>query len=161
MRTVDHLLISRSTVARTHRGLRERSAGFRESACVWIGTRGECEARVTEVLFHHELADDRATALSLELPEHAKFELYQRLAAQGLTVLALLHTHPAEWVGLSPVDQTNQISSRIGFWSIVLPYYGQRPWSHHELGFHVRCAKGWRQLSLQEVGENLVIHHDN
>lgn len=159
-RSTSRLLVSQRTIVATHRGLRERSASVRESACVWVGTRKDDEAQVLGVIFHHELADDRATALSLELPEHAKFDLYRRLAATNQSVVALLHTHPAEWVGLSLIDQQNQISSRVGFWSIVLPFYGQGLWSHHEIGFHIRCTRGWRQLSVQEVSKNLVIDHE-
>src|SRR5262245_50681644 len=66
-------------------GLRERSAGWRESACMWIGTASGMVQRVT---FHHKIADDRATALSLELPEAAKFALYQQLARDRLRILA-------------------------------------------------------------------------
>ncbi len=144
------LTLPSQLISRTVLGLRARSAGRRESACVWTGARN---GLVTDVIFHHELADDRATALSLELPEKAKFALYGRLAARGETILALLHTHPEDWVGLSPVDQRNQLGSKIGFWSIVLPYYAANNWRSEEIGFHVRQNRGWSQLTAAHVGE--------
>jgi proteasome lid subunit RPN8/RPN11 len=148
------LEVSRLLLDATVEGLRTRSAGWRESACVWSGTRN---GKVTSVFFHHELDDDRATALSLELSERAKFSLYETLAAKKEVLLSLLHTHPAKWVGLSEVDQRNQVSSRIGFWSIVLPYYARKPWVNENIGFHIRCDPGWHQLSQGELRDRFRI----
>jgi proteasome lid subunit RPN8/RPN11 len=142
------LVVPAALLLRTVEGLRARSAAWRESACVWAGSRS---GHVTGVVFHHELGDDRASALSLELPESGKFALYTQLAARSETLLALLHTHPESWVGLSAVDQRNQVSSRIDFWSIVLPHYAAGNWRTDEVGFHVRCDRGWRQLDQPEV----------
>lgn len=148
------LVVPSTVLARTGAGLRARSAGWRESACIWSGTR---DGHVTDVVFHHELGDDRATALSLELPEVAKFALYKRLAARGEILLALLHTHPEDWVGLSPIDARNQLCSRIGFWSIVLPFYGATKWQNAAVGFHIRCDRGWQQLDADALRERFRI----
>lgn len=148
------LRISRSLLERTRAGLRARSAGWRESACVWIGSR---DGVVRDVVFHHELGDDRGSPLSLELPEDAKYALYDRLERERSALLALLHTHPADWVDLSAVDQRNQVSSRVGFWSIVLPHYGACEWRTGDIGFHRRCHRGWHRLSEDEVQASLSI----
>jgi proteasome lid subunit RPN8/RPN11 len=146
--------VPRTVLHTTVTGLRERSAGWRESACVWIGTAAGVVQRVT---FHHQIANDRATALSLELPETAKFELYRQLAREKLRILALLHTHPESWVGLSWIDQQNQISSRVGFLSIVLPFYGKHDWNYDDIGFHVKCDQGWRRIHAREASEAVRI----
>ncbi|MEQ1802605.1 MAG: hypothetical protein ABL989_11835 [Gammaproteobacteria bacterium] len=148
------LVIPRTLLDHTRTVLRQRSAGWRESAGVWLG---RADGAVCDAVFHHELADDRATALSLELPESAKIKLYQRAAAAGYRLLALLHTHPDSWVDLSPIDQRNQLSSRIGFWSIVLPHYGQGPWHLGAVGFHVRHDRGWSRLAPTTVAERLMV----
>jgi hypothetical protein len=154
---VTGLVVPERILWRTLRGLRQRSAGWRESACIWTGG---LDGRVTDVAFHHELGDDRGTALSLELPEHAKYALYKRLASRGEALLALLHTHPKDWVDLSWIDQHNQVSSRVGFWSIVLPYYATGDWNLQSTGFHVRCERGWRRLPPVEVKANLIVERD-
>jgi hypothetical protein len=148
------ILVPRTIVSATVQGLRQRSDGWRESACVWIG---DYDGRVRHTVFHHEVADDKANALSLELPEKAKFSLYQQLARDKQRVLALLHTHPDRWVGLSWIDQQNQISSRIGFLSIVLPDYGSVNWDVDAIGFHVKCERGWSRLTTSEVHATLKI----
>jgi proteasome lid subunit RPN8/RPN11 len=131
--------------------LRKRSAGWRESAGILVGKRqpdGTCIA--SDVVFHHDLADDRATALSLELPEAAKFKLYEDLSKRKLTLVSLIHTHPEDWVGLSEVDKSNRISSTVGFWSIVVPNYGNQPWALDQIGFHILEPAGWRELTTEE-----------
>ena len=54
---MNQLTISPRLLAQTLMGLRMRSAGWRESACVWSGSR---DGVVRDVTFHHELADDHA-----------------------------------------------------------------------------------------------------
>lgn len=131
--------------------LRKRSAGWRESAGILVGKRQPDGTRIaSEVVFHHDLADDRATALSLELPEAAKFKLYEDLSKRTLSLVSLIHTHPEDWVGLSEVDKSNRISSTVGFWSIVVPNYGNKPWELDGVGFHVLESPGWRQLAINE-----------
>lgn len=131
--------------------LRQRSAGQRESAGILIGPASPNDVHIAvDAIFHHHLADDRATALSLELPEHAKFKMYADLAERRFSPVSLIHTHPEAWVDLSAVDQSNRISSSIGFWSIVVPYYGCPPWDLDGIGFHVLEDAGWRRLTIEE-----------
>src|ERR1017187_6758389 len=145
------ILISRSIFETTLSKLAERSSGWRESAGIWAGAISGDDATVTDLYLHHELCDDHGRALSLELTEEAKFALYRRLAASGLKLIALIHTHPENWVGLSPIDERNQICSRIGFYSLVVPRYGRKPWQLASLGVHVRGDSGWRQIPISQV----------
>jgi proteasome lid subunit RPN8/RPN11 len=131
--------------------LERRSVGYRESAGILVGKALPDGRRIAvDAVFHHQIADDRATALSLELPEAAKFKLYQDLAKRHLTLVSLIHTHPSDWVGLSEVDQNNRISSTVGFWSIVVPYYGKQPWDLDKIGFHILENTGWHELPIEE-----------
>lgn len=149
--------VPRRIVLETIRELRLRSDGWRESAGMWLGDQA---GRVVKAVFHHQIADDRATALSLELPEAAKFKLYEQLSQDRLRIVSLIHTHPDSWVDLSWIDQQNQISSRIGFLSIVLPFYGQTDWHVELIGFHVKCERGWRRLTPPEVRSIVVVTDD-
>jgi len=147
-------VVSNALIETTMKELRTRSSGWRESAAIWTGDKS---GAVKNVYFHHQLADDKGGPLSLELPEHAKFELYQNLAKEGQTLIALLHTHPEDWVGLSWIDQQNQLSSKIGFWSIVIPNYACGDWDNENIGFHLRAERGWIQLSNKEVNKKFII----
>jgi proteasome lid subunit RPN8/RPN11 len=153
------LTASRDLFERTLSGLRDRSRGWRESAAIWSGrvTNGETLWRAERVDFHHELGDDRAGPLRLELSESAKFELYRELNKAGLRLVALLHTHPNEWVEHSFVDARNQICGRVGFWSLVIPWYGREPWQIQAFGIHTRVDRGWRRLRSGEIQRRVHI----
>jgi len=151
------LVLSRGLFENTLRVLSERSAGWRESAAIWVGRVVDDEWIVEAVHFHHELCDDRAGALSLELSEAAKFRLYAEIGKQNRRVIALIHTHPGEWVGLSDIDERNQIGSRIGFWSLVAPWYAREPWDIQSIGVHVRCEFGWARLDQDEIPQRVRI----
>jgi proteasome lid subunit RPN8/RPN11 len=145
------LTVSRSLLELTLAGLRDRSAGWRESGAIWAGhvtAAGEWTA--TSVYYHHELGDS-AEALYLELSEAGKFRLYRELNNAGLRLIALLHTHPEDWVDLSPVDARNRLCPQVGFWSIIVPWYGARPWLLEAMGFHVRGERGWLTLDATQL----------
>lgn len=153
------LVATRDVFIQTVHGLRVRSASWRESAAVWGGSiSGDGrEWKATAVWFHHELCDDRAGPLSLELSEAAKYSLYQHLASAGLRLVALVHTHPDEWVDLSAVDRRNQISSKLGFWSLVIPHYASKTPEPETFGIHVRIDRGWHRLGAEELGDRFRI----
>ncbi len=153
-----YLILPSDLLCKTMDGLQKRSAGWRESAGVWAGHVTEDHRWQAEELYlHHDLCDDRGTPLSLELTEAAKFRLYENLALQQLRLVALIHTHPRAWVDLSVVDQSNQLGSRVGFWSVVVPWYARTPWRVGAMGFHVRRPTGWYRLSASEVRKRVQI----
>ena len=151
------LIVPRSLFESTLERLAERSAGWRESAAIWAGHLSGDDAVASEVFFHHELCDDQAGPLYFELTERAKFDLYKTLVAKKQTLVALIHTHPEDWVGLSPVDERNQLCSRIGFWSLVVPWYGSRPWDLTNLGIHARADIGWYQYTGREIADRIIV----
>ena len=153
----DQLHMSSGILQRTLTGLKKRSAGWRESGAIWAGDLEEAQSTVREVFFYHDLCDDLGRALSLELSEAAKFSLYRELAARGLKLVGMIHTHPKDWVELSYIDQANQLCSRIGFWSLVVPYYAKREWDINTAGVHIRISQGWHRFSPSEAAERIII----
>jgi proteasome lid subunit RPN8/RPN11 len=141
-------------------GLRARSANWRESAAIWAGTITERGWHAQDVYFHHDLGDNRSGPLFLDLNEQSKYILYDTLRQRGLCLVALIHTHPAEWVDLSAIDEQNQISSRIGFWSLVVPHYGRKPWNLKMMGVHERAETGWHRLSAKEIQRRIQRSND-
>jgi len=87
----------------------------------------------------------------MQLTEEAKFRLYEELNREQLRLIAAIHTHPEDWVDLSWIDQKNQLCSKRGFWSIVVPWYGREPWVLETMGVHIRTSEGWARLSAEQV----------
>jgi proteasome lid subunit RPN8/RPN11 len=153
----DTLRIASDLLAYTLKGLRTRSAGHRESGAIWAGHLRETRAIAQDIHFYHDLCDDKGRALSLELSEEAKYKLYQQLAERGQVLVGMIHTHPESWVDLSWVDRENQLCSRIGFWSLVLPYYAKRPWSIASVGAHIRTNSGWHRFDKGEASRRIIV----
>lgn len=153
-----HLLIDHNLLMRTLDLLRIRSNNQRESAAIWAGRIIEDRYWHAEELYlHHELCEDRSGPLSVQLTELAKFKLYETLARKRRCLIALIHTHPRANVALSEVDQVNQLSSRVGFWSIVIPWYSRPPWHLNDMGFHIRASEGWVFLKRNEIKQRVRI----
>lgn len=137
--------------------LRERSAGWRESAAIFCGRVIGPEWTVESVRFHHHLCDDRGRPLSIRLTESAKYRLYDDLSRLGLRLIAGIHTHPEDWVDLSWIDQQNQLCSRRGFWSIVVPWYAEQSYELDTIGIHIRTLDGWCRLTNEQVQHHVRI----
>lgn len=137
--------------------LRERSAGWRESAAILCGRVIRSEWTVETVRFHHHLCDDRGRPLSIRLTQSAKYRLYGELNRLGLRLIAGIHTHPEDWVDLSWIDQQNQLCSRRGFWSIVVPWYAEQSCEVDAMGIHIRTSDGWCRLTTEQVHQYMRI----
>jgi len=137
--------------------LRERSAGWRESAGILCGRVIGSEWIVEVVRFHHHLCDDRGRPLSIRLTESAKYQLYGELNRLDLRLIAGIHTHPKDWVDLSWIDQQNQLCSRRGFWSIVVPWYAEQTWELDAMGIHIRTPEGWCRLTPEQTHQYVRI----
>jgi proteasome lid subunit RPN8/RPN11 len=151
------LVIPGNLLAETLAELDLRSAGRRESAALLCGRVVNTDWIAEQVRFHHLLCNDRGRALSMSLTENAKFTLYEELSRLGLRLVAAVHTHPHDWVELSKIDQRNQICSRMGFWSIVVPWYGRHPWELSNMGVHILTADGWKRLTIDQIRSNVQI----
>ncbi len=137
--------------------LMARSDGWRESAGILCGRVGGGDWIAETVRFHHHLCNDEGRPRSIHLTEAAKFQLYEDLSKSKQRLIAGIHTHPEDWVDLSWIDQQNQICSRTGFWSIVAPFYGRKPWTIEAMGVHIRMPEGWGRLTKNQIKAHVRI----
>lgn len=138
------LRMSEELWVRTWLGLRERGGGRRESAAVWIGTRSEAVESAEDVLFLDDLAGVRAHALQHCVPRTATSALFRELRARGKVIVGDVHTHPANWVDLSPTDEEHPIEYRVGLVAVVVPSFAIGEPAIEGVGIHVyRGAGSW------------------
>lgn len=156
----ERLIVPQSLWQHTLGGLATRSQDWRESGAIWAGGLSGDDALASEVYFHHDLCNDKGRPLSMELSEDAKFQLYETLGQRGLKLVGMIHTHPEDWVELSPVDKRNQLCSRIGFWSLVVPWYARQPWQLSVMGIHARSDTGWERFNGTEIFERIILRED-
>jgi len=151
------LVIPRGLFDETLAELQARSARWRESAAILCGHVAGSQWIADVAKFYHRLCDDRGRSLSIILAEAAKFQLYEELNRFQLRLIAGIHTHPEDWVDLSWIDQRNQLCSKKGFWSIVVPSYGQKPWLIENMGVHIRTSNGWRRLTVGQIRKHVSV----
>lgn len=102
--------------------------------------------------------DDPGVVTTLVIPDAVSTEGYYSVSAEAMhkagvhlrehamVRLAQVHTHPADWVGLSPRDKSCAYSQRDGSISIVLPSWGRADGPIESIGVHERTPDGWRAL---------------
>lgn len=142
----------------TINGLRMRGNGERETACVWAGHRGESEHKVLEVVFLDDLAGVISRELNHRVTMSAIDILFKYLKDKKLSIVADLHTHPHDWVGLSWVDKEHPLEYRMGFLMIVLPNYACGDVSLDNIGVHEYEGDAkWRELLPSKVKQGIII----
>ena len=139
-------------------GLRERSMSEKESLCVWAGVRQDNYSRVEEIIFLDDLPGVESFALFHRVPRPAVKQLFKILLDKKLEFIADVHTHPEDWVGLSLTDQSHPIEFRIGFVSVVLPFYAASEPMLTKVGVHEYVGESqWRTYINDEISEKLKI----
>lgn len=136
------LHVSEALWSATWEGLRARSAGVRESACVWLGTRSNEIEQAVEIVFMDDLPGVIALPRYHRTSREAVLAMLQHARARGLKIVCDIHTHPRTWVDLSEIDQEHPIEYRVGLIALVLPDYGQGAVAIDRVGIHEYVGDG-------------------
>lgn len=142
----------------TWSGLASRGGGQREAACIWAGHRDDQSETVEQIVFLDDFDETVAHGLYHRTPRSVTAELFRLLRERELVIVGDVHSHPDEWVGLSPVDSAHPIEYRVGLRALVLPHYSIGEPSTETVGVHEYLGdKRWHQLSISEVRRVLRI----
>jgi hypothetical protein len=76
------------------------------------------------------------------VPVEALTEFFATLQQQRQVIIADIHTHPGNWVGLSALDEDNPIEYRVGLPAIVLPSFALPRPSLSISGVHIYKGNG-------------------
>lgn len=152
------LHVSRPLWALTWSGLRSRSGGVREAACVWSGDRAAEKWIVRSVHFLEDFGPVNAGALFHRASRECVAQLFAEMRRRGESLIADVHVHPDAWVDLSPTDETHPIEYRIGLLAVVLPYFASRAPNLLSAGVHEYVATSeWRRLPDEEVSARVLL----
>jgi hypothetical protein len=152
------LLVPQAVWKSTWEGLRSRSDGLRESACVWGGQRSGSKETVTQVHFIDDLPGVRRHRLFHRTSREATTLLFRELRALGQAILADIHCHPGAWVGLSETDAAHPIEYRVGLVALVFPGFATGFPLLSRAGVHVYLGEGaWEELSARKANRRIRI----
>ena len=142
----------------TWEGLSKRSDGRIESLCIWAGQRSPDVSVVTEVIFLDGIEGVEGFALFHRITREATAQIFAILKDKGLQIVADVHTHPGDWVGLSDTDREHPLEYRVGFISIVLPYFGRTDPMQEDIGMHrYEGNHQWHHMDEAEKLSTLVV----
>lgn len=142
------LVVSMGLWQMTWEGLRARSRGRRESACVWGGRRSNDSEVAEEVHFLDDLPGVIGYRAFHSTSREATQALFARLRALGQSIVADIHCHPGRWVGLSETDAEHPIEYRVGLFALVLPCFATGMPRLSRTGVHIYLGDGvWQKFS--------------
>lgn len=141
----------------TWRLLKEMGDGRFESACVWGGVNEGGRLRAKKIYPIGPEHGVRRGSLFHRMTLDGASRLFADLRADGLRIVADVHTHPAEWVGLSDVDREHPIEFRRGLICLVLPGYAVGNPSVELTGVHVYRGDGQWADRLETGVEHLEV----
>ena len=155
------LLIGALLLERTWLGLRDRGAGARETACVWLGDETGEDDVAREVMFLDDLPGTVGRRLEHRTSRIAVSMLLDRARELGLGIVGDIHTHPSDWVDLSEVDRAHPIEYRVGLLALVLPFFARGPVDVTSIGVHEYLGAGeWTTFDAYTARKRLIVKHE-
>lgn len=152
------IMVTQQLWEETWIGLRARGNGRREAACIWSGKRSPDGDIARSVTFLDDLPGVRASARYHRLSRETIKALFDLLRERQEVIVADIHTHPSDWVDLSPTDEEHPIEFRRGLPAMIIPNFAKFAPALDGLGLHEYLGDGkWRRLDSEEVEQVLKI----
>ena len=122
---------------------RRSLGGRRESGAFFLAKAGEGVPIVVRAAYFDDL-DPECLVGNIHIRASGFSRLWDLCDAEGLRVVADMHTHPSSSVAQSPIDRANPMIAREGHLAIIVPHYGTRSVQAREVGVHeYRGDRGW------------------
>lgn len=131
--------------------LRKVGDGNKEGIAYWSGILNEAKATIKNVMFADEYPEFHNEKLFASVSLDMSFKISEKIHQREEILFAQVHTHPFEAFH-SYVDDTYPISHRIGFFSIVIPYFGKNINSLLQCKiFEYEGKAKWHELDEDEI----------
>ena len=117
--------------------------GRRESGAFLLGARRKGERRVTRIVYLDDL-DPGCLTGNIHFRGAGYPRLWDICEAEGVRVIADVHTHPGPGVAQSATDRENPMIAQAGHVALILPACATRPVAAREVGVHEYLGeRGW------------------
>jgi len=131
--------------------LKKVGDGNKEGIAYWSGTLNETKATIKNVMFADEYPEFHNEELFASVSLDMSFKIGEKIHERNEILFAQVHTHPGEAFH-SFVDNTYPISHRVGFFSIVIPYFGKNVNSLSQCKiFEYEGKAKWHELNKDEI----------
>lgn len=156
-RRITQIILPCKVIIKTERFLKRIGEGGEECIAYWTGVFKDEKALVKDVLFPSEFSTERSWGFAHVNLETA-FKIGELIHKKKQFLLVQLHTHPFEAFH-SFTDDKYPISHRVGFLSVVIPYFAREPlddmrtWKVYEY----KGTGRWRELTFSEITKKFLI----
>lgn len=120
----DYVKIPEEIFQRTLKDFRKEGQSYKESIAYWTGNYNNTTANINNVIFASDFTEFDNEQYCAKMPLSATLQIAEKIHDRKETLFAQVHSHPAEAFH-SWVDNQHPISHRLGFFSIVVPYFGR------------------------------------
>ena len=122
---------------------RKSLGGSRETGVFLLASSKGGVRRVVKPVYFDDL-DPECLVGHIHIHSLGFSKLWDICEAEGLRVIADIHTHPGTSVAQSPIDRENPMIAREGHLALIVPFYGTRLVHAKEVGVHeYRGDRGW------------------
>ena len=137
------------------RGLAERTLGVREAGAFLLACRDAGDIAVSRVVFFDDLDPECLTG-NISLGAGVFGRLWDLCSADGLRVIADVHTHPGSFVAQSSIDQANPMVAVAGHIAIVVPHLAHGVVTPRACGVHIYLGNHRWQSAYDRQAARLV-----
>lgn len=135
--------------------LGRRAGGVRESGAFLLSDARGGRPVVRMVVYFDDL-DPKSLNGGVSLNAAAFGKLWRLCSAEGLRVIADVHTHPGDFVEQSCIDQANPMVAMAGHVAIVVPHLAARAVGPRECGVHVYVGSHRWEASFGRPASRLL-----
>lgn len=151
------LEIPRSIFDSTINNLRENGLQGNEGIAFWTGILNDTNVEVKNVIFADSYPEFENQELFACVPLLTSFKIGELVHQRKEKLVVQIHSHPFEAFH-SFVDNKYPISHKIGFLSIVVPYFGKNVTDFTQCKIYEYLGNGkWKELFLKDVSKRFII----
>lgn len=157
---IQSLEIPKSVFSSTITKLQQIGLENKEGIAYWTGVLSDNGAEIRNVIFADSFVEFENEELFAQVPLITSFKIGELVHQRKEFLFVQIHSHPFEAFH-SFVDNEYPISHRIGFLSIVVPYYGNNVHSLSSCKVYEYLGTGkWKELPQKEVQRRFTIKED-
>ncbi len=156
------LTISRRLYSALRRELAARSGGVRESGAFLLTrtttttANGATTPRRVDAIAYYDDLDPASLTGGITFTAAGYSALGARCRAEGLRVVADIHTHPERWVKQSGIDASHPMTAIPGHIAVIAPHFAQNRFKPKDCGVHrFRGASEWDSFYGNAAAEQL------
>jgi hypothetical protein len=154
---IEHFVVDSDVLQLTLSRLRQIGLENKEAIAYWTGKIQEGTAMISNVIFPGEYHESFDSTFHASVPLSTAYKVGEMIHERGEKLIAQVHTHPYEAFH-SYVDDAYPISHRVGFISIVVPYFARRAKSLGDFKFYEYLGNGkWEEWDDEQISSRFML----